>query len=324
MAGIYCVRADGGKYADVFRHGEYVAYAWERNTDLSGCATREQIQARYVELHPHQANPYVAGQHVGNMVRFLLEMKPGDYVLTPTQNSDRLHYGLLQDAPYQYVEGDKSCPLQHRRVVSWMPLFLERSKLSIPLQYALRAWQTVFAITSFDQQQSFFESIGVETDVPPPENSVEPHHVAILRRVLALDALDFELLITSLLSAVGFEAEHMGRPGDGGVDAQGEMDIAGMAKVRVRAQAKRYQLGVRIGPGEVKALRASIPQGAQGVFLTTAEFHPKARALAIESGFPRIGTIDGEQLVDLLTEHWGDIDEGLRQKLRLRPGLMPE
>ena len=324
MAGIYCVRADGGKWAQAFRDGGYVAYAWENNTDLSGCVSKEQIQARYVALHPHQANPHVAGQHVGNMVRFLLDMRAGDYVFTPTTGSDQLIYGLLRDTPYQYVERDPLCPLQHRRSVEWSQRVIQRSELSIPLQYALRAWQTVFSISDPDQRNSFFHVIGQEMDDGRGRDASQPYHHAVLKRVLELDAHDFELLITNLLTAAGFEAEHVGRPGDGGVDAQGEMDIDGMARVKVHAQAKRYQQGMRIGASEVKALRASIPHGAQGVFITTAGFHPKARQVALEPEFPRIGTIDGEQLVELLTVHWGEIDAELRRRLRLRPGLIPE
>ena len=46
-AEIYCVRADGGKYAEAFKAGGYVAYGWEHNADLTACITKEQIQAQY-------------------------------------------------------------------------------------------------------------------------------------------------------------------------------------------------------------------------------------------------------------------------------------
>jgi restriction system protein len=317
---IYCVRADGGKYAQAFKDGGYVALTWEKNADLSGCVTKEQLQAKYLELHPHQENRYVIGQHLGNTTRFLLDLRPGDYVITPTLSSGRLNYGVVKDAPYQYVEGDPACPLQHRRPMDWAPTPIQRAALSMPVQYALRAWQTVVAIRDADQKRSFLETIGQT----PPRDPSEPYHVAVLKRVLDLDAHDFELLVTGLLAAAGFDAQHVGKSGDGGVDAEGEMDIFGMARVRVHAQAKRYQLGVKIGGGDVKAFRGSIPQGAQGVFITTVQFQPKAREIAIQDGFPRIGTIDGQQLVDLLTEHWGDIDEDLRRKLRLKTGLIPD
>ena len=86
---------------------------------------------------------------------------------------------------------------------------------------------------------------------------------------------------------------------------------------------KRYKLDARISPNEVKALRANIPSGGQGAFITTADYRPAAKEIAIEQGFPRIGLINGEQLVDILAEHWDDIPVEFRDKLGLKIGLVP-
>ena len=42
-----------------------------------------------------------------------------------------------------------------------------------------------------------------------------------------------------------------------------------------------------------------------------------------EDGFARVGLINGEQLVDLLTEHWQDIPDEFRDTLGLKPILVP-
>ena len=42
----------------------------------------------------------------------------------------------------------------------------------------------------------------------------------------------------------------------------------------------------------------------------------------LRSGFPRIGLINGRQLVDLLVEHWGDIPPEFQERLGLKPGLV--
>jgi hypothetical protein len=42
----------------------------------------------------------------------------------------------------------------------------------------------------------------------------------------------------------------------------------------------------------------------------------------LEHGFPRIGLINGHQLVDLLVEHWEDIPPEFRDRLGLKPGLV--
>lgn len=57
-------------------------------------------------------------------------------------------------------------------------------------------------------------------------------------------------------------------------------------------------------------------------FITTADYERKAYDVATELGFPRIGLINGRQLVDLLVEHWRDIPEEFQSKLGLKIGLV--
>lgn len=140
---------------------------------------------------------------------------------------------------------------------------------------------------------------------------------------MELDDREFEILITHILTALGFEgSEHTGKVGDGGVDATGELNVANMAKIKIFVQAKRYKLGAKIPAKVVKDLRANIPNGGQGAFITTADYQDKAKEIAVEQGFPRIGLINGEQLVDILAEHWNDIPEDFQEKLNLKVGLI--
>ena len=61
----------------------------------------------------------------------------------------------------------------------------------------------------------------------------------ILKRILELSAEEFEPFVKELLSAIGFNAKHVGRIGDGGFDAEGELEIYNMAKIDLKVQAKR-------------------------------------------------------------------------------------
>ena len=72
----------------------------------------------------------------------------------------------------------------------------------------------------------------------------------------------------------------------------------------------------------VKKLRQSIPSTGQGVFITTADYHKAAHEVATENGFPRIGLVNGSQLVDLLVAYWGGIPTEFQERLGLRPGLV--
>ena len=87
-------------------------------------------------------------------------------------------------------------------------------------------------------------------------------------------------------------------------------------------QVKRFKPGLEISGKTVRELRQSIPSGGQGAFITTADFQKKASDVALEPGFPRIGMVNGRQLVGLLVEHWADIPAEFREQLGLRPGLV--
>ena len=145
----------------------------------------------------------------------------------------------------------------------------------------------------------------------------------VLEQILELDATEFEILVGHLLTAMGFEgSEVTGKTGDGGVDATGELNVSNLAKVKIFVQAKRYKLGSKVSANTVKQLRQAIPFGGQGGFITTADYQGKASDIALETGFPRIGLINGRQLVDLLIEHWNDIPPEFRERLGLKPGLV--
>lgn len=321
MTQLFVVRADFGKYADAFVKGGYVAIGWIGGINLSGVTSREEIQALYRSSHPNDTSNIVIGQQVGQIARFLLELQPGDFVITPSPDTELVHYGeVLVDPAYMYDPGDSSCPFPHRRPVKWSSKLLRRADLSVPFQNTIRSTLTVFRVS---QRDEFFKAIGNLDQVSVPTSEAYDPVKAVLEQVLQLDDKEFEILITHLLSALGFEgSEHTGKTGDGGVDATGELNVSNLAKVKVFVQAKRYRLGSKINSGTVRQLRQAIPFGGQGAFITTADFQRSAHDVALETGFPRIGLINGSQLVDLLVEHWNDIPDEFQSLLGLRPGLV--
>ena len=146
----------------------------------------------------------------------------------------------------------------------------------------------------------------------------------VLEQILKLDDKEFEILVSHLLAALGFEgSEVIGQSGDGGVDVTGELNVSNLATVRLFVQVKRYSLGTKVAASTVRQLRQSIPHGGQGAFITTAEYQSAASGVAYDANFPRIGLINGYQLVDLLIEHWDAIPPEFRERLHLKPGLVP-
>jgi len=319
MTDVWCVRANGGQYTEHFLRGGFAGIGWsEIEQDLTDVTSREDLYPIVRAAYPEQQSSIVIGNYVGQIARFLLEIGPGDYVITPAADTEWLHYGTIGERPsYFFESGNDGCPYRHRRRIKWSKKRLNRNQFSVPFQNTIRSSLTVFAVS---QREEFLSVIGKG---PQPQIQEYDAYRVVLEQILELDAKEFEILVGHLLTALGFEgSEVTGRTGDGGVDATGELNASNLAKVKIFVQAKRYQLGSKVSASTVRQLRQAIPFGGQGSFITTADYQAKAAEVALEEGFPRIGLINGRQLVDLLIEHWNDIPEEFRERLGLKPGLV--
>lgn len=319
---LYCVRAEFGKYTDHFLKGGYVGIGWLPNDNLAEITSKEQVYPLYKKAYPNDKSNVVIGQQVGQISRFLLDIQTGDYVITPAQDTELLYYGIVEENSYFFSDGSDGCYYKHRKKVKWNKSPIQRSAFSVPFQNTIRSSLTVFYIS---HKQNFFTIINKSDLIAQVDKNVEiDYYTSILNRILELDDKEFEILITKILEALGFEgSEHKGKVGDGGVDATGELNVANMAKIKLFVQAKRYKLGAKITANTVKALRSNIPAGGQGAFITTADYQKQAKEIAVEQGFPRIGLINGAQLVDILAEHWNDLPNEFQEKLNLKIGLIP-
>jgi restriction system protein len=225
MTKAWCVRADFGTFTQQFRQGGFAGIGWEKVGDLSAISSRDELYPVYKAAYPEDKSNIVVGIQVGQMCRFLLEIAPGDVVVTPDANTELLWHGVVEKEPhYIYAPHDPACRYPHRRPVKWSTEPILRSGLSVPLEILVKA--------------------GLGDQVPPKKHLAYDPQQAVLERVLSLDAKEFEILVSHLLTALGFEgSEVTGKAGDGGVDAIGELNVANLAKVKVFVQAKRYKLG---------------------------------------------------------------------------------
>lgn len=112
----------------------------------------------------------------------------------------------------------------------------------------------------------------------------------------------FERLSMRLLRESGFiEVEVTGRPGDGGIDGNGIIRIAGLISFPVLFQCKRYSGSV--GASAVRDFRgAMVGRADKGLILTTGSFTREAHREATRDGAPPIDLIDGELLMDRLKD----------------------
>lgn len=320
---VWVVRADGGEETQNCVDGGFTGIGWKEVGDLSDASDRAAIAERYAKIADAEEGPGTRGQVVGILERFTHEMRIGDWVITPALDSQKLRYGQVAGS-YSYEEkpSDK-CPYKHRRKVKWSRKALHRDDLSAPFFNTLNSYLTVF---NARHQAEFLMRIGRGPSVPAVAAAIAPSldaHEIALEHILQLKAGDFEHLVGHLFAAMGFETTVTQLTKDGGVDFSGVLRLSNVARVSVVGQVKRYKRGRRIGKKAILDLRGRVPSDAQGVFVTTSDYAKPARAVAEEHGYPRVGQINGEQLIDLLAEHWVKIPEDFRSVIGLKPGLVP-
>ncbi len=144
-----------------------------------------------------------------------------------------------------------------------------------------------------------------EPEKPTFEDLYDEYEAAfrarLLDRLQALSPSEFERFARKLLQAYGFvdvKVTQISR--DGGIDGYGKLRL-GLATMNVAFQCKRWQQTV--GRPEVDKFRGAI-QGEfeQGIFFSTSDFSPEARAASLKKGAVPIILLNGQSIVALMIE----------------------
>lgn len=130
----------------------------------------------------------------------------------------------------------------------------------------------------------------------------------LLTRIQEASPKFLEQTVLHLLAKMGYGdgedlLEHLGGPGDEGVDGVINQDKLGLQRIYV--QAKRYKTGNNISGEKLQSFMGALKgKGASGgVFITTSKFTPAAQDYVNKNIEPRIVLIDGVELGRLLVKH---------------------
>lgn len=322
---IWMIRADGGALTQEFLGKGYAGIGWSEIGPLDEGATWEQIQEGYLKAYPDDARMRRA-INVGQLYRFLSDIKPGDIVLTPGTEG-RMHAGTVKEG-VNWKAGDR---FPRQRPIDWSLPGFSRWDASIPLQNSLRSSQSVFGVHDKDQV------LGLLGQKPLVKQSIAAsgvynHEEVVRKRLLELDPTAFEWLVAYTLRSIGFEAtQAVGKPGDKGVDYSGELDVFGVASVKLKVQVKRYDYGT-IKESDIRSLRGALDRDQEGCFITLSTFAKNAKEAAEDPNKKPIKMIDGSKFIEILTEQFEKvreiaIDEGntdMLDVLKFRKALIPE
>ncbi len=154
---VWCVRADSGQYAGEFLQKGFVGIGWLPQVNLLTVANRQLLRSLYQATYSHVSSPVVIGQQVGQIARFLWDMRAGDYVVTP-DGGGRIFCGIVQLDAYAYFDGNDSCPYRHRKRVVWAKAGIMRRECPPSVQKSLRSVLTVFQVSSQEHPMDWIEN----------------------------------------------------------------------------------------------------------------------------------------------------------------------
>ena len=95
------IRTNGGENFENFYFNCYVAIGWDEihDLDLIKKLSYGELKKLVENLYPQDTKP---GSTASQIKRFVCEMKPGDYVLIPGTNCDRIAIGIITSNAYIY------------------------------------------------------------------------------------------------------------------------------------------------------------------------------------------------------------------------------
>ncbi len=148
---IWRVGAEKGKYTEHFVAGGYAAAGWIRGVDLTEVKEKEEFK-RLFRKENSSATPAQVNGNAAQIRRFIVEIKPGDYIITPTTTYNLLRYGRVKSGVYYKAEPDDGCPFPHRRQVDWAKRPLNSQEFPQKLYNAMKFPQlTVYSVRHREQ-----------------------------------------------------------------------------------------------------------------------------------------------------------------------------
>jgi restriction system protein len=248
---MWMVRAgEGGYLIEDFKNKNYVAIGWNELTDLSKIADKEKIKKLVVEKCEYCTKQSQVNVAAGQISRFLMDFKKGDYVLSYDPNKRVYLVGEIQ-SDYEYDE--KFSKYHHIRKVKWLGE-VSRDKLSTHTRNTLGAISTIFLIGD----SAATEIIGIlegKQEVPKvpeeteeedlKEDMVSRANELIKDHIMQLDWKDMQKLVAGILRAMGYKTSISEEGSDRGRDIEASPDGLMLTEPRILVEVKhRYgQMG---------------------------------------------------------------------------------
>jgi restriction system protein len=311
---MYMVRAgEKSSHYDEFYGKNYIGIGWNILGDLTAIKNLSEIKTLMEKMYPTDKKQKIS-LNSGQIKKFLLDMKVGDYILT--YNSEEREYSLGKiTSGYKY---DKNSDFNNIRDVVWENTF-SRDLLTNTSKYSLGSLATVFEISD-DVKKEIIEktrnknliqnNIQIQTQADDSldiikEDFEEKAHEFIKDKVSEFDWEKMQELVAALIRALGFKTKISQIGPDRGKDIIASPDGLGLNDPRILVEVK-HRKG-QMGSQEIRSFLGAFRDGNKGIYVSTGGFSKDAKYEAERANHP-ITLIDIDYLVDLIIANYDNFD----------------
>lgn len=315
----------------------FVALGWSRLGDIFAIPNdREEFKRRLLAAYPEKKAGAIPVD-AGTLLRFAHEIAAGELIVYPSSHNRMVNIGHATGKRWHGPAlnlGDDTFP--NYRGVKWLGSF-PRNDFSQAALNEIGAAITLFRIR---QHAGEFEAkLGLTSSGPNLEIEEEeaiPDDIAsqaasqlaeentqdfVIRRINAgLTGFEFEHFTAHLMECLGYTARVTEKSGDGGVDIIAHTDQLGFQPPIIKIQCKRQT--AQVGEPEVSQLLGTLGEGEFALFVTLGSYSRQARNR--ERNTPRLRLLDGEQLVQMILDHYPKMSPRYRTMLPLKQIYVPD
>jgi len=311
----------------LFRDKSTIAIGWSDIGDLKKLTPdREAFKAAVQSVFPDKSKGYVINAG-SQLYRFTHEMKVDDWVIYRSTYYDGLVYVGKIASDYRYAPAI-SAEYPQQRAVKWLGSF-SPTKVSQGALYALGSALTLFQLRDYGEEflqalagkDLSSEDADDETAALVAEDIEQQTAIFVLKALARnLKGHGFAPFIADLLQTMGYRTIVSKQGPDEGVDIIAHRDELMLEPPIIKIQLKSGESS--IGRPEVQALLGTLGPGEFGLFVTMAKFSKQATDLAKTKNVLRL--LDGEELVNLILEHYDDLQPRYKALIPLKHVFIPQ
>jgi restriction system protein len=321
MKNVWMIRADGGNIVDDFRENSVAAIGWNALKDLSSVQDRDELRSKIVETYPEYKQGTLRSS-VGQVFRFLKEIRSGDHILTYDPGSRSYYLGEVV-GEYAYKPSLVS-GYPHILPVQWNKESISRDSLTVPTKNHLGSTLTLFKLSKEAVSELGRVVSGEIKKVPDEEEQEVEEQVLgdllnqsrelIKDKVNSLDWEEMQELVAGILRAMGYKTKVSSAGPDQGKDIVASPDGFGFEAPRIIVEVK-HRKGT-MGAPDIRSFLGGRHQDDKGLYVSTGGFTKDARYEADRASIP-LSLMDIDGLVDALLNHYDKLDISIRMLVPL-------